>query len=409
MKIKRKITEVPIRNRADVLVVGAGPAGFGAAVTAARGGAKVTLVERGGMAGGMWTLGLVSPFFDNKNKGGLNRELREALEKNGSWGGLWNIAFDPTAMVMLLDEYLLESGVDFLPYTMAVETVVEDNRVTGVIIENKSGAQAILAGVVIDCTGDGDVAALAGAEYRIGREDSGGCQPMTMMFKLGGVREEYDRDNVIGWYRELVKRVPENEVLPQIPFNFPAIIKLPRRGEALIQWTHIRRMSAIDGDDLAKAVLEGRRQVRQAMEFLKKLPDILGEVYLLELPELIGVRESRRIVGEYTVSDDDVRNGTSHPDAVCKVNFGVDIHEPEEKSQTNIKSPGFEIPYRALLPKGLDGLLTAGRCISGSFMAHAAYRVTGDCLAMGEAAGHAAACALENNISLREVQFPSLV
>lgn len=403
MKIKRKITEVPVRSQTDVLVIGAGPAGFGAAVTAARAGAEVTLVERGGKAGGMWTLGLVSPFFDCKKKSGLNQELREELEKNGNWGGLWDIAFDPAAMTMLLDKYLLDASIDFLPYTMAVETISEDNQVTGVIVENKSGAQAILAGAVIDCTGDGDVAAAAGAEYRMGREGGGGWQPMTMMFKLGGIRNEYDKNNAGDWYKELIKRVPEEEVLALVPFNFPAVIRLPRRGEALVQWTHIRKMSGINGDDLAKAVMEGRCQVRRALELLKKIPDILGDIYLLELPELIGVRESRRIVGDYTVSDDDVRNGGVHPDAVCKVLFGIDIHEPAARFQTNLHNPGFEIPYRAMLPKGLDGLLTAGRCISGSFIAHAAYRVTGNCLAMGEAAGRAAAYALNHNISLREV------
>ncbi len=401
--VKRKIVDVPVRNQTDVLVVGAGPAGFGAAVAAARAGARVTLVERGGMAGGMWTLGLVSPFFDCKKKGGLNRELREALTERHAWGGLWDIAFDPSEMAMLLDEHLLKERIDCLWYTGAVETIVEGNRVAGVIVEGKSGARAILADVVIDCTGDGDVAAQAGAKFQMGRDDSGACQPMTMMFKLGGVRDDYPKDKTRVWYEELVKRLPEEEVLARVPFSHPAIIKLPRPGEALIQWTHIRKRSGIDADDLSLAVLEGRRQIREALKLFKLIPDVLGDVYLLELPALIGVRETRRILGDYTVTDEDVKAGLSHPDAVCKVFFGVDIHEPDAKHQTNWTHPGFEIPYRAMLPKGFEGLLTAGRCISGSFAAHAAYRVTGDCLAMGEAAGRAAAYAVREKCGLREV------
>ncbi|HQL10723.1 MAG TPA: FAD-dependent oxidoreductase, partial [Lentisphaeria bacterium] len=147
----------------------------------------------------------------------------------------------------------------------------------------------------------------------------------------------------------------------------------------------------------------GRLQVKHAMKYLAMIKPVLGEVYLLELPAVIGVRETRRITGEYVVSDDDVKNGKKHHDNVCNVRFGVDIHEPDNAKQTCWGHPGFDIPYRALVPLKVENLLTAGRCISGSYTAHAAYRVTGDCLAMGEGAGKAAAKAVNSNTTVRKL------
>ncbi len=402
MNIIRKAKDIPVRNECDVLVVGAGPAGCGAAISAARAGARTTLVEYGGKLGGMWTLGLLSPFFDNHHHDGLNRELREALQARGCWGGLWDISFDSTEMTMLLDEMAMAAGVDILLYTMATEPILEGNVLKGVIVENKSGAQAILAKTVIDCTGDGDIAARSGAPFEIGGPE-GACQPMTMMFKIGGVKKEYGRDDTNGFYKELVKVMDESEVLAGVPFNNPAIIKLPREGEALIQWTHIRHRLGIDGDELTKATLEGRRQVRRAMELFKAIRTVLGNVYLMELPMVIGVRETRRIKGEYYITDDDVKEARRHEDGICLVRFGVDIHEPSKATQTCFGHKGFDIPLRSLVPLEVDNLLTAGRCISGSYVAHAAYRVTGNCLKIGEAAGVLAAIAAVKNVSVRSL------
>ena len=366
MNIRREAREIPVRNECDVLVVGAGPAGFGAAISAARAGARTTLVEYGGKLGGMWTLGLLSPFFDNHHHDGLNRELREALQARGCWGGLWNISFDPTEMAMLLDELALDAGIDILFYTMATEPIMEDGVLKGVVVENKSGPQAILAKTIIDCTGDGDIAARAGAPA-------------------------------------LTQVVAETDVLSGVPFNNPAIIKLPREGEALIQWTHVRHRLGTDGDELSKATLEGRRQIRRAMELFKAIRPVLGDVYLMELPMVVGVRETRRVKGEYYVTDDDVKEGRRHEDGICLVHFGVDIHEPSKSTQTCFDHKGFDIPLRSLVPLGVENLLTAGRCISGSFVAHAAYRVTGDCLKMGEAAGVMAAVAAARDVSVRHL------
>jgi hypothetical protein len=402
-KVRRKNIEIPISYKTEILIVGGGPAGFSAAVTAAREGRNVMLLERGGYLGGMWTLGLVSPFFDNAQKGGLNQELREKLIQNNAWGGLRDISFDHCQMILILDEITQESGVKMLLYTLAEEAIVENGKVKGVIAVTKNGPVAIEADIVIDCSGDGTIAADAGAEFKLGRDDDNLTQPMTMMFKVGGIKDSYDKEDIIGWYRILAERVDESELLKKIPFNYPAIIKMPRKGEALFQWTHMKFRNGLDPDDLTAATLEGRRQIKYALEYFKNISDIFGDVYLLDLPEVIGVRDTRRIIGEYYIKDEDVTSGKKFEDAVCKVNFGIDIHEPEKKSQTVIGHNGFYIPYRSLIPAGLDNILVAGRCISGSWPAHAAYRVTGNCVATGEAAGKAAALSISENYSLREV------
>lgn len=402
----RKITQrmdVPVRNECDILVAGAGPAGIGAAITAARNGAKVTLVEYGGKPGGMWTLGLLSPFFDN-NKEGMNQEIREKLMERKAWGGLWNAAFDPSEMALYLNRLLIDAGVDLLLYTMACEPYMEQNTVKGVFVQNKSGRQVILAKTVIDCTGDGDIAARAGCPFELGRPGDGCCQPMTMMFKIGGLREDYPPDEILTWYKVLEERVKDREqFIKDVPFNFPALVKLPGKGQALIQWTHIRNKCGCNGDELSSAAQNGFLQVENAMRYFNEIKDVLGDVYLLELPAVIGVRETRRIRGEYYITDDDLKSGRKHSDGICLVRMGVDIHEPTGKGQTNLKNPGFDIPFRSLVPLQAENLLTAGRCISGSYMAHAAYRVTGDCLKTGEAAGAKAVEALQKNISVREL------
>ena len=386
--------EIPVRNECDILVVGAGPAGMGAALTAARMGARVTLVEYGGKLGGMWTLGLLSPFFDNWNKPGLNQELREKLAERHAWGGLWDMSFDPSQMALLLNQMALDAKLDVLLYTTACEPYMQDNTIKGVFVQNKSGKQLILAKVVIDCTGDGDIAARAGCPFEVGRPSDGAFQPMTMMFKIGGLREEYPRDATIDWYALLQYRQRESQqkLIEDVPFDKPCIIKLPGPGgQALVQWTHIRFLKGTDGEEFTRASQQAMLQVEKAMLYFREVRDLLGEVYLLELPAVIGVRESRRIKGEYQITDDDVLKGFHPVDGICDVHFGVDIHEPSKAEQTNIRNAGFDIPFRSLVPLGVENLLTAGRCISGSFVAHASYRVTGDCLMMGEAAG-AKAC-----------------
>jgi hypothetical protein len=352
----------------------------------------------------MWTAALVNPYFDVTGKGGLNDELRSRLRERGAWGGLWNIAYDPAEMALQLDDLVITSGAQVLLYALATQPLVENNVSKGAVVETKSGPLAILAKVTIDCTGDADLAARAGAQFQQGRPADGLMQPMTMMFRISGLRADYPEHHTVRWYRALQKIVGEDKLLKSVPFKNPALVRLPQPGEAMIQWTHLRNASGIDADDLTRATLEGRRQVQRAMAFLRQANNELGDIRLAALPAAIGVRETRRIAGGYTLSLDDLKAGRRFDDGICLVRFPIDIHEPGDAGQTvGYTMKPYHIPFRCLVPNGIDGLLVAGRPISGTYEAHASYRVTGNCVAMGEAAGLAAALAVQRGISPRQV------
>jgi hypothetical protein len=398
--------EVPVHADVDVLVLGGGPAGFGAAVTAGREGVSVVLVERFGALGGMWTAALVNPYFDCLGKGGLNEEIQQHLAGKGCWGGLRNIAYDPEEMVFLLDRLVQESGVQVLLYALATEPIMLGRQICGAVVETKSGPLGIMARQVIDCTGDADIAARAGVPFQSGRPADGLTQPMTMMFRVCGLREDYDLESPTcssDWYRTLCTRLNREEMAAEVPFVNPAIIPLPRPGHAMFQWTHMREFNGTDADDLTRATLEGRRQVQAAIGFLASIKGEVGDLQLVGLPVSIGVRETRRIEGEYTVTAEDCAEGRRFDDGICLVRFGIDIHEPDKHSQTLLKTKPYHIPYRCLVPKGVDNLLVAGRPISGTYEAHASYRVTGNCVAMGEAAGVAAAMAARDGVGPRQL------
>jgi hypothetical protein len=395
--------EVRVCKEVDVLVVGGGPAGFAAAVSAGRLGARTLLVERFGYLGGMWTAGLVNPYFDVRGKGGLNEEILKRLKSTGGWGGLWDAAFDPNAMKLLLDDLVEEAGAELLLYALGTEPIVQEGVIRGMITESKSGRLAILAKQVIDCTGDGDVAARCGAPFQQGRYRDGLMQPMTMMFRVAGLASAYPVNEIRAWYDKLKRAVPEAEILQSIPYDRPAVIALPCPGEAVIQWTHLVRMCGTDAWDLTRATLAGRKQVRRALELLRKVEAEVGALRLLELPVAIGVRETRRIEGEYSLTLEDLLSGRRFSDGICLARFNVDIHDPEGQRQTRMEVKPYHIPYRALVPKKVENLLVAGRCISGSHEAHASYRVTGNCVSTGEAAGTAAALALQLGLTPREL------
>jgi len=408
--IIEKERETPIIAEVDVLVVGGGPAGVGAALAAARNGAKTMLIERWGFLGGMWTAGLVNPLFDYKNKGGIIAELVSRLKARGAWKSHRFLnTFDPETMKFILDQMMEESGVTVLFYTLAVDVIVKDNQIKGVIIENKSGRQAILAKIVIDCTGDGDIAAKAGAPYEKGRREDGLMQPMTLMFRLSNVTFHQEKwDQLYELMKEAVKRGVK------YPWRTPSawIIHLPNKGDAVVQLTHIFKVDGTDAWDLTKAVIEGRKIVMDTVKLFKNIPE-LESVALIDSAVSIGIRETRRIIGEYVLTLEDMIKGRKFDDGVLTCTFGIDIHEPDPKnvpplpedlvSQKYPTIKPYQIPYRCLVPLKIDNLLVAGRCISGSHEAHASYRVTGDCIAMGQAAGTAAALCVKNGVTPREL------
>jgi len=400
----KQVTEAerrtPVVAEVDVAVAGGGPAGIGAALSVARAGARTLLVERYGCLGGMWTTGLLNPLFDHANKGGIVRELVAELQAREAWrddpirpGFL--TCFDIEAMKLLLDERMAQAGVDVLFHTWVADAIVEGDALRGLLVENKSGRGAVLAKVVVDCTGDGDVAARAGAPCEKGRDGDGLLQPLTLMFRLTNCH--FLQQNS-GHLHGLMQKAAAELGVELPPFRRPWIIPLPGSGDAVVQAVHVYGVDATDARQLSAACVAARKEAHLLCRIFRQIPE-LRDARLVATAEQIGIRETRRVLGGYVVTLDDLVAGRRHPDGICTATFNIDIHPIKPADGDHARTPRvkpYHIPYRSLVPRRLDGLLMAGRCISGTHEAHASYRVTGDCVAMGEAAGLAAAwCAAE--------------
>jgi hypothetical protein len=406
----RTVTEaprkMPVVADVDVLVVGGGPAGVGAGLAAGREGARTLIVERHGMLGGMWTAGLVNPLFEFRKKGWIVQELIDRLEADGAWRDTPpRSTFDVDAMVFTLESMMAEANVDFWYHVLMADTIVQDEQVRGVVVGSKAGREAILAKVVVDCTGDGDVAARAGVPYELGRLADGLMQPMTLMFEIDGLGD-YSQARKPHTYDQMVEAIDSHGLDIELPFgrvNYaPAIITMPRRGSAAVQATHVYRLNGIDPRDVTQGIVEARKQARALVRVLRCIEG-LENVRLIRTAPTLGIRETRRIRGRYRLTMDDLSEGRKFDDAVTFCSFGVDIHEPAPgagvPSGHGAPMKPYEIPYRCLLPERTGNLIVAGRCISGSHEAHASYRVTGTCMAMGQAAGLAAAWSAANDTS----------
>ena len=403
----------PVAAEVDVLVVGGGPTGIGAALAAAKEGARTLVIERHGMLGGVWTAGLLNPFFDFTRKGWVVSQLIESLEKAEAWKP-WKFSwcFDIEAMKLTLEKMLAEAGGASWYYSFVTDTIVEDRRVRGVIVESKSGREAVLAKVVVDCTGDGDVAARAGVPFQLGRPEDSACQPLTLMFEIDGV-DGYVQTKSMDLYDQMVEAIERHHLAVKLPFervNFaPWIINVPRPGAADVQATHVYQINPLDTRELTRATIQARRQANELVDVMRHIPG-LEKMRLVQTAPAIGIREARHLAGRYQLTLDDLRAGRKFDDAVTFGTFGVDIHDVKrgEKSAHGTRIRPYEIPYRSMVPENVGGLLFAGRCISGTHEAHASYRVTGTCMAMGQAAGLAAAMAARENQSPEQIDGASL-
>lgn len=397
--------ELEVEAEVDVVVAGGGPAGVGAALAAAREGARTVLFERFGMLGGMWTSALVNPLFQEQN-GWLVAELVENLRAAGGWQKEgWFCTFNPEVLKVVLENTLSDAGVDFRYFTWCAAPVMDEKRIRGVITESKAGRRAMLADVVIDATGDGDIAAGAGAKVDYGRSSDGLVQPATLMFQIDGVQGNHHPEDLFPALQDALRRLEGDWQLPFGQVNYaPWIIAVPNH-PAVVQATHVYEHDPLDPKSLTEAMIEGRRQAQELTRAFQAIPG-WQNVRLVNTASVLGIRESRRIRGLYTLCLDDLQRGAVFADAIATCSFCVDIHAPDGNSaDTPHHDPiqPYEIPYRCLVPQGVDGLLTCGRCISGTHEAHASYRVTGTCMAMGQAAGLAAAKAVRSSACPREV------
>lgn len=416
--------QIPVAAEVDVLVMGAGPAGFSAAVCSAREGAKTMLIEQTGDVGGVATTGLMSHWTGN-TQGGFYEEI---LDRSAEAGGDWDTAdfnggrrqvINPERLKTTMLQMLDEAGVKLRLYTFSSEAIMEDNRIRGVIIQSKAGRQAILAKVVIDATGDGDIAASAGVPYQKGRETDGKMQPMSIMFKVAGV--DVERGVFPGGFEETFP-VPKGDIqtlgrehIPS-PAGHVLLYQTTLPGIVTCNMTNCIDVDGTNPEDLTHATYVCRSQIDPIVEFLRGYVPGFENCYLISSASVIGVRETRHFEGEQCITEQDIREARVFDDwAVTRVSFNFDVHsltgngldETGEQKKFNQKK-GYTIPYGCLVPVKIDGLLLAGRDISGTHMAHSNFRVMPICANMGQAAGVAAALCVKQGIQPRRLDVKQL-
>ena len=431
----------------DVVVVGGGPSGIGAAIASARNGARTLLIERYGFLGGNLTAGLVGPCMTSYSLDGsqqlikgifeefVNRmvEAGGALHPSGiparspycgfiEYGHDKVTPFDPECAKITALRMVQEAGVSLLLHTMVVDTITEPGeagrtRVTGLVCASKSGLHLQPARQVLDCSADGDVAALAGNEIKLGREGDGLTQPMTLFFRVQGVDdavvEEYVRAHPDDFrpFASIVAKAREEGRFPA-PRKGIGLYKTLQPGVWRINTGRVLRRNGTDVEDLTAAELEAREQTMQLLAFFRSDLPGFANCSLLDTATQIGIRETRRIVGEYTLTLGDLQNGVRFPDVIALCGYPVDIHSPDGAGGGTAEAPPtanvYEIPYRVMVPRDLDNVLVAGRAVSATHEALGAIRVMPPCFAMGEAAGTAAGLALKAGHSPRALEVQKL-
>jgi hypothetical protein len=428
--IEEPARQIPIYGEYEVAVLGGGPAGIAAAVAAARAGRRTLLVERYGFLGGMGTAAGVTNFcgLHANVHGEMHRVVRgvasELLARIDRLDGLnkphlilgkiFAQAYDTAAYKIAADDLLAEHEVDILFHALGAGVAMQgETRINALFVETKAGRQAIRADIFIDCSGDGDLAAWAGAPYEVGDGHGHTLYP-SMMFRLNGIDPAKAGD---AW-RTIPQLMEQAEARGTHKFPRKAAIVRPQRSQ--IEWrvnfTQLKRDdgSAINGlepDDLTRGEIDGRRQAVEAFQFLRTVPGF-EKSYIVDLPPQLGIRETRRVVGGYQLSGEDVLGCASFDDSIGVNGWPMEVHVAGDvifKFPPIPESRGYnEMPYRMLLPEGVDNLFVAGRCASMTHDGQSAARVSGACFAMGEAAGTAAALALSGNTPPRGIAIEKL-
>lgn len=413
----------PVRHsiETEVLVVGSGSAGAAAAIACAQQGAKTMLIERYGFMGGISTqvldtfYGFFTPGKEpRKVVGGVPDLVVAELEKHkamvyrpNTYGAGQGITYDPAILKFIWEQLALRSGVRLLFHTHFVDAVLEGNRVTGVIAFNKAGFLRIKAGVVIDASGDADVAAAAGVPFESARE--GPVQSLTTTFRMINVDDARARQVKKAQLHELMAKAVESGKY-DLPRKEGSVHITPLPGVMATNMTRVGDVDATDTEQLTEAEVEGRRQALEYARFLRDMVPGYENAQLIDFSTQIGVRESRRIYGEYRLTREDVLNARKFEDAIAQCGAPIEEHHAGSDTRWEYLPEGetYDIPYRCLLPKGAEGLLVAGRCLSADHDAHASVRSMGQCMAMGQAAGTAASLALAQRCDPREVFIPRL-
>ena len=398
-----------IEDTYDVIVCGGGPAGVAAAVSAGRAGARTLLLELGGCLGGIWTQGMAALALDIKGKGGLMQEIRSTLLDRG---GLRqrrperpeDFLLAGEAMKYLLDELVIGASVDVLFHTRVVAPMVQGDSILGVITEHSGGRTAFAGSIILDCTGSGQLAALAGCGFAAGHPETGKLQPASMLAVVMGIPDDAEadihKDRFYFFLRELGFE-------PSSKNRSAGVLPLPYPGLYMFSVNHEFDVAFDSPHSVTQATLRARREFHAAIAVLREKAG-WKDLRLLSTSTHIGLREGRRIEGRYGLTLDDMQAGRRFADGICTVHFGVDIHalDPDDTlgcGNQGVEIQPYQIPLRSLIAANYQNLGMAGRCISGDFFAHASYRVTGNAVPMGEALGFAAAVAVQTGRSLPDI------
>ena len=428
--------ELKVRAEVDVLVVGGGPAGMMAAEAAAKDKSlKVMLIEQRGYMGGNLTIGLpilsyLGPKGNQVIKGAAQKFIDRLWAKNAAsehYPCKNHMSFtlvDPDQVKTVAWEMMDDAGVEVLLYVFVADTIVENGKVKGVIIESKAGREVILAKTVIDCTGDGDVAFRAGVECNKG-DENGGMQPPTLMFLMRGVEVQKLRDAICNEPEKY-----DMDVMPTSQFRKKKFITVGLRGRIaeaqqkgynvpvsrtiLITglrddeiWVNMTRVSGVDSTDpvsYTQGEHDARKQMYDVMAYLRDFVPGFESAWLERAAAFMGIRESRVIVGKYVMTAQDILEQKPFEDAIAVAGYPVDIHHAKGGDCTMLFcEDAYQIPYGVLVPQTIDGLLVAGRCSAMDHEAMAATRVMSTCMALGEAAGVAARIAIADGVEVSGV------
>jgi hypothetical protein len=440
--------QIPIAIEADVVVCGGGPGGFPAAIAAARHGARTVLIERYGFMGGLATAGLVAPILAHKaNESetpiveGLLKEITGRMHAIGGAPSFeetlkeWGIRFDAEALKVVIDEMCMEAGVQLMLHTYISDVVMDGDRIAAVVVENKSGRQAVTGQVFIDATGDADVAHRSGAPTTQGREFDGRGEAMGSFFHIAGYAPLSDERR-----SELRQQIEREMVDGRFHFYNPNFLN----NNAHHADHTSNNMTRFGGDsahagDMTQAELSIRRDIWELLRYLRATVPEFKDAYVQQTSAQVGPRESRQVVGTYALTGDDIHRGRKFADGIARGSWWIDIHCPlgntypvhlctvecpkgqecvywaaeheNMRSRAELYPPKgdwYDIPYRSLLSTKVPNLLTSGRCISATHEGMAGARVMGTCIAIGQAAGTAAALSVADGVTPREIDVERL-
>ena len=414
---------IPVVKEADVIVVGGGPGGLGAAVMSARNGAKTILIERYGQLGGMASVGEVHPFMTNHHNGicmdkpvytdwvkkmtdYLPPEIKSKIDDPAEVDTYLLKSINKDVAVLAAEELCLEAGVELLYHHQVADVIVKDRQIENIILLSKSGYVAAKAKMYVDCTGDADLAAKAGCDFEMG-DDKGNCQPMTTCFKLSHVTKD---DMAWGgdWRKKMQELYEKAKAEGKMSCPRESILMFKHYDNDVVHFnsTRVQMHNATDGLSLSDAEILARKQIREYIKWLHEDVPGFENAQLHSMAFHIGVRETRRVKGLNYITRKNFEERTKFDDAIARCNYPIDIHSPTGAQTEIVRIPGdeyYEIPYGCIVAKDMDNLTVGGRPISVDVAVHSSMRVMPPACSVGQAAGMAASTAASKNCSPAEL------